>query len=116
MVNKINNNSDGIGIFIVELKIDKKIIGEASLFNSFDNLKKLELGYIIDSKYWKKGLGKELCLALIKYAKQNLKVEKLIARMYAHNFASVNLSTKCGMKKIEEGMTEDNKQYLVFEI
>ncbi len=50
--NKTNVNYKlGFGVFAIESKEINKIIGEVGLFNSFNDLSKLELGYIIDSKY-----------------------------------------------------------------
>jgi len=115
--NKVNSsNLLRDEIFAIELKKDNKIIGEAGLFNSFDCYSKLELGYIIDSTFWKKGFGKETCYGLIKYAFINLKSETLIARMYAENISSVILSEKCGMKRIKTGIAENGKQFYIYEI
>ncbi|MBR8537791.1 GNAT family N-acetyltransferase [Carboxylicivirga sediminis] len=110
------NNHPGIGIFALVLKSDNSVIGEAGLFNSFDNLHQLELGYIIDSGHWKKGLGKEVCSGLIQYAFQTLNTQTLIARMYANNKSSVALSEKCGMAKTNSGHTDDGKEYFVYSI
>ncbi len=106
----------GIGIFTLVLKSDNSVIGEAGLFNTFDNLHKLELGYIIDSGHWKKGLGKEACSGLIKYAFQTLNTQTLVARMYANNIGSVALSEKCGMAKTDSGHTDAGKEYFVYSI
>ncbi|KAB1066496.1 GNAT family N-acetyltransferase [Tamlana haliotis] len=49
---KINQDySNGFGVFLVQLKDNDTVIGEAGLFNSFQNLKQLELGYIVDHKF-----------------------------------------------------------------
>lgn len=106
----------GFGIFVVEQKESEKIIGEGALFNSFKDHKKLELGYIIDSLYWKNGFGKEICKGLIDYAFVKLEVRVLIARMYAANNSSVRLSEKCGMTRIEEGIAENGERFFVYEI
>jgi len=106
----------GIGIFAFELKDKKETIGEAGLFNSFSNPEKLELGYIIDSSFWKKGYGQEICKGLMDYSFGKLQIKKMVARMYADNINSVELSRKCGMKEIEDGLAENGKRFLVFEI
>ncbi len=104
----------GTGIFAVVLKVDNTVIGEAGLFDSFNSLEKLELGYIIDSKYWKKGYGQEVCLGLINYAFNTLPTHTLVARMYAQNKSSVNLSEKCGMLKTGAGQTSEGKAFLEY--
>lgn len=120
IIDKYNNTNqnyiNGIGILAVEVKENRKIIGEAGLFNSFNNFSKLEIGYIIDSIHWNKGYGKEICLGLINYAKNNLNTKSIIARMYVNNENSVKLSEKCGMERIESNFTENHEEFLVYEI
>ena len=112
-----NTCSDsGIAVFAVGIKGPNIIIGEAGLFNSFGDSKKLELGYILDKEYWKQGFGTEICRGLIDYGFNVLKVEKLIARMYAENTGSVKLSDKCGMKRVEAGETINKKAFYEYEI
>ena len=114
---RINKNYiNGIGILVVENKENRKIIGEAGLFNSFNDFSKLELGYIVDSTHWNKGYGKEICLGLINYAKKNLKTKSIIARMYAKNKNSIKLSEKCGMERIELNFTENYEEFIVYRI
>ncbi|GET34332.1 hypothetical protein PbJCM13498_31950 [Prolixibacter bellariivorans] len=107
---------DGYGIFSVELKATNQFIGEAGLFNSFDNLSVLELGYIIDSVFWQQGFGTEICQGLIDYAFGNLKTKRLIARMYAANLSSIRVSEKCGMKKVKNGFTPNGREFLEYAI
>lgn len=106
----------GIGIYVVQLKEGGKIIGEAGLFNSFDDLNTLELGYIIDSTWWQKGFGKEICLALMDYAFNKLGSKKLIARMYEDNIVSVRLSESCNMIKIKEECMNNGRKVYVYHI
>jgi len=107
---------NGFGIFTVEIKGNGIIIGEAGLFNSFGNSDILELGYIIDQDFWKQGFGTELCKGLIHYAFTTLKVQKVVARMYTENSASVRLSEKAGMTRTESGITDNYKTYIQYEI
>ena len=106
----------GIGVFAVENKDSGKIIGEAGVFDSFGKTSKLELGYILNSMYWSRGYGYEICVGLIKYCFDNIGTKSVIARMYSENMASVKLSEKCGMKKIHVGMADSNKEYFEYEI
>ena len=114
---KFNKNYGlGIGVFTICLKDSTAIIGEVGLFDSFGDIKKLESGYILDNTYWGKGFGKELCNGLINYSFNNLKIEKLISRMYAENFASVRISEKCGMKRTKSGETTEGRAWYEYEI
>ena len=112
---QMKNYNSGYGIFGVKLKSTMQLIGEAGLFNSFNDQEILELGYIIDVNFWKKGYGTEICNGLINYAFTCLKVKKVKARMYSSNKGSIKLSKKCGMSLINSG-TEKGIDYLEFEL
>lgn len=104
------------GIRIVTLGKSKKVIGEAGLFNSFNTLKHLELGYLLDEEHWSNGYGTEICQALIQFGFEQLKVSRLTARMFTQNIASVRLAEKCGMKLREEGVTDGGQNFRTYEI
>lgn len=108
--------NEGIGVYAIRSKIEGEIIGEAGLFNSFNDPNKLELGYIIDHYFWKEGYGSDVAQLLIHYAFNTLHVKEIIARMYARNIASIKISKKCGMTKIGEAYTNDNEQYFIYNI
>lgn len=113
-INKDYRN--GFGIYAVEIKDENIIIGEAGLFNSFQDIKHLELGYIIDNKYWRKGYGTEICESLIAYGFVTLNLDKLTARMFKLNTASAHLSEKCGMKRIKQGKTDKGEGFYEYGI
>jgi len=113
-----NANRDydkGIGIFAIELIENKAIIGEIGLFDSFNDFSKLEIGYIIDSDFQSKGFGKEACLGLLKYVKEKLNVQRIIARMYSKNLSSVKLSESCGMAMIGSDLTDNKELFYTYE-
>jgi RimJ/RimL family protein N-acetyltransferase len=107
---------NGFGIYAVQLKKKNRIIGEAGLFNSFHDLKHLEIGYILDHKIWRKGYGTEICKSLIDYGFDKLNSDRLTARMFKQNMASIKLSEKCGMKLIQQGKTENGESFCEYEI
>ncbi len=114
---KINRDyKNGFGIFAAQFKDNGKIIGEAGLFNSFQDLKHLELGYILDKRFWRKGYGSEICTSLIDYGFKTLNVDKITARMFKQNLASIRLSEKCGMKLIQQDHAQIVKDYCEYEI
>lgn len=114
---RLNQNyKNGFGIYTILRKEDQSIIGEAGLYNSFDDEKHLELGYILDHQYWNKAYGTGICQALIKYAFEKLKVEKLTARMIKDNIGSKRVSEKCGMRFFKEGISENGYPFLQYEI
>ncbi|WP_068475126.1 GNAT family N-acetyltransferase [Saccharicrinis aurantiacus] len=110
------DKSFGIGLWLVVLLDTDEIIGEVGLFNSFDTYKKLELGYIVDEAFWRRGYAYEICEALIHYSFSKLNIESLAARMYADNVASVKLAEKCGMKRVDAGLAPNGKAFLHYEL
>ncbi|WP_372755479.1 GNAT family N-acetyltransferase [Labilibaculum sp.] len=114
---KTNVNYDlGFGIFAVICKENKQLIGEAGFFNSFENLRQLELGYILKSDCWGKGFGTEICKGLIEYGFSKLNLQKMVARMYQENLASEQVSKKCGMTKVKEGRDLNGDLFVQYEI
>lgn len=114
---KINKDyPSGFGAFAVELEETGEVIGEAGLFNSFNDPQILELGYIIDSSFWRKGYGRQVCQGLIDYGFKELGVKRLVARMYADNSASVMLSEICDMTLTNKGRAENGKVVFRYEI
>ena len=112
----IQDYKNGFGIFAVQLKDNGQIIGEAGLFNSFNELNHLELGYILDNKFWRKGYGSEICSSLIDYGFNTLNLDKITARMFKGNIASIRLSEKCGMKLIPQEQVGGLNDSCKFEI
>jgi len=114
---KCNKNYEsGIGVFAVCLIDSNTVIGEAGLFDSFDDTDKLESGYILDAVYWRQGFGKEICNGLIQYCFNNLRISTVISRMYAENEGSVILSERCGMNRISTGETTEGRTFYEYEI
>lgn len=107
---------NGFGIYAAQIKNNSKIIGEVGLFNSFQDLNHLELGYILDKNFWRKGYGTEICNSLIHYDFNTLNLSKITARMFKQNVASIGLSEKCGMKLIQQKITDDGKYFCEYEI
>ncbi|MCD8193905.1 MAG: GNAT family N-acetyltransferase, partial [Tannerellaceae bacterium] len=110
------NYPSGYGLFTIQPAGTPEVIGEAGLFNSFGNPAILELGYILDPRWWGKGYGKEVCRGLIDYCRDRLHVHKVVARMYAANHASVQLSEAVGMSRVEQGTTPDGKEFYRYEM
>lgn len=56
-----------------------------------------ELGWIINKKYWKKGIALEAALAIKDFAINTLKVQKIVAHCDYRNISSYKLMQKIGM-------------------
>jgi RimJ/RimL family protein N-acetyltransferase len=106
----------GFGIYAVEQKETSSVIGEASIFNSFDDLEQPEIGYIIARNYWNQGYGTEIVNGLIDYCKHTLCAQRIVAQMYAGNIYSARLCEKAGMQLYETLDLENGKQRLSFHL
>lgn len=101
----------GYGMFVVKLRGENRVIGEAGLFNSFPGPEKMEVGYLIDQMYWNKGYGTEVCQGLADYAFSRLGCTELIARMYDQNTGSIRICEKLGFEHILTGETGNKKVF-----
>lgn len=115
-INKCNSDNNGYGIYFVELKSTGKIIGEAGIFESFDEEDKIEIGYIIDCLYWRHGYGKELCKSLLYYCFDHLITDKVVARIYKENVASIKVAESVGMNLFSSGVAENGREFVVYEV
>lgn len=106
----------GFGIYAVEQKQTGKVIGEASVFNSFNDSRQPEIGYIIAGSYWNRGYGTEIVDGLINYCKYTLGAQRIVAQMYAGNIYSARLCEKAGMQLYETVELEKGKQKLCFHL
>lgn len=87
----------GYGLWLVFDKNNDKLIGRAGLSNrSLDGEMCVELGYIIGKDYRRKGIGKEVSEAIIKYAFEKLYLEKLFVITEKANEASASLAKSLG--------------------
>src|SRR5690606_34773414 len=57
--------SDLFSIHTIIYKETSEVIGEFSVFNSFECTQKVEIGYILNSKYWGLGFASELLRSVI---------------------------------------------------
>lgn len=66
-----------------------------------------ELGWIINKRYWKKGLALEAALAIKEFALNVLKLQKLVAHCDYRNTASFYLMEKLGMSLEDDTGTKN---------
>jgi len=93
--------SDLFTIHTVILKETSEIIGELSVFDSFNTCEKIEIGYILNSKYWGFGFATELLKATIINLKNEYQVQFIIANVNSDNLGSVRLCEKLDFKCID---------------
>lgn len=89
---------DGFGYFAVILKESGALIGQAGLMKSTINGNEaVELGYILDNRYWHNGYGMEAARACLEYAFEELGLKTVYCSIRPENVASIRMAEKLGM-------------------
>ena len=86
--------------FGIELKSEKKIIGLIGLNKVNRQHKKASIGYWLGKEYRKKGITSEAEKAILNFALQNLKLNKVSGDALIKNKGSVRLFKKFGFIKV----------------
>lgn len=87
----------GFGMWAVISKDNDKLIGRCGLC-FLDNTPEVELGYLLDQPYWRKGLATEASHASLKYGFEVVKLDRIVAIAQPKNLASRRVMEKVGMK------------------
>lgn len=97
---------------IVEKESDE-IIGSCG-FARPHGTEEVELGYLLDKRFWKKGFATEAAQACLLYGFEKLNFREIIAMTDLENIASQKVLEKIGFKKrgIEKFAGEDNLVYI----
>ena len=88
----------GYGRFAVELKETGKVIGFCGI-KYLPEIELPEVGYRYLTEYWGRGIGTEAARACIEFARDDLKIKKLVALIIPENIASIKLAEKLGMSR-----------------
>ena len=106
----------GFGRMAVILKATGAVIGDCGIIFNYElkGKKENDLGYIIHNPYWGKGYGAEAAGAVMQYAFETLKLERIIANMAFDNIASARVAEKIGMKKEKEFYNPRNRNILTY--
>ncbi len=87
--------------FVVD--VNNTAVGCIDLY-SYDYIKRCaSVGIVILEKYRKLGYGSSALNKLIKYAFNDLKINKLFAKIKEKNYKSIYLFKSCGFKKLSNG-------------
>ena len=95
----------GHGIWTVLLKDTGEIIGRAGL-DQRAGYDRPELGFVIGTKWQRKGYAEEVCRGILKWAGEN-DIDEVMSITEPENIASVNLLTKLGFA--EESDFDDKR-------
>lgn len=89
-----------LGKWAIVLKDNQKMIGSID-FVKFDKGDPSEIGYVLNKKYWGRGLMTEALLAISKNAISELSLRKLELVIDEENSASQRVAQKAGYELIE---------------
>ena len=88
----------GYGRFAVELKETGKVIGFCGI-KYLPEIELPEVGYRYLKQYWGKGIGTEAAKVCVDFARDDLKIKKLVALIIPENIASIRVAEKLGMTR-----------------
>jgi RimJ/RimL family protein N-acetyltransferase len=96
----LDSDADGNSLcWAVTLKGQDQLIGKCILFNFSPKNYRAEIGYILNRKYWRRGLMQQAIEALIHFAFNDLKLHRLEADTDTENTSSMALLEKLGFKR-----------------
>jgi RimJ/RimL family protein N-acetyltransferase len=87
---------------VIELKLEKRVIGEIGLVNVDKFQGTTEIAYWLGENYWRKGFMSEALKDVLDFAFKKLKLRRINFYIFKENRASRNLAEKIGFKL--EGM------------
>jgi len=88
----------GYGRFAVELKETGRVIGFCGI-KYLPEIDLPEVGYRYLKECWGKGIGTEAAKVCVEFAREDLKIKKLIALIIPENIGSIKVAEKLGMTK-----------------
>lgn len=102
------------GMWTVLDKQSGKVVGRAGIEErKIGGEEKTELGYVLHYLYRRKGIGTEICQAILEYANSTLYMEEIHAFTHPENIISQKLLIKLGFQYCGEAMyqRDDVKHY-----
>ena len=112
-----NYEKFGFGLWALEYKENGEMIGDCGIsMQNIDGEILPEVGYHIDRRYWRKGLGKESARTVRDWGFLNREFDALYSYMPASNIASWSTAASVGMKRIKEYADPDGIIHYVYRI
>ena len=95
---------------------DKKLIGRCGFENeTIDGKDEIMLSYLLDSEHWGYGYALECCEAALRYAKENLDMNRIVVVIDHDNSRSIKTAEKLGFK-YEKDVVFNDKDRKLFSI
>lgn len=99
----------GFGLWTVVEQRSGRVIGRCGLSPCADSLSpegRIELGYLIDRGFRRKGYAEEACRSILDFASFSLQCQEVYARIDRENLPSMKLARKLGFEKLPAEMPE----------
>ena len=93
-----NNNLDGKSALNLAVLLNEKVIGDISVWYT-DMKDTVEIGFVFNPKFSKKGYAKESVRAVIEELFNKYRIHRIQANLDARNIASATLCDNIGMRK-----------------
>ena len=87
----------GFGLFAIISKTEKKFLGISGLIKR-DSLADIDIGFAFLERYWGNGFAYEASYEILKYARDILQLDKVVAIVDLNNSRSLRLLNKIGME------------------
>lgn len=85
--------------WVIEEKVNKKVIGTCGYLNYEVEHNRIEIGYDLSPESWGKGIMTETLKAIIHFAFSELNANKIEAQITSENDASLHLVSKLGFHR-----------------
>lgn len=106
----------GFGLWATIYKETGEFIGRCGLLPwNIEGRAEVEVAYLLDKRFWGRGLATEAARGIIQYAFNELRMTRLICLPEPENAGSVNVAQKAGMT-LEREIILDGTPALVFAI
>jgi ribosomal-protein-alanine N-acetyltransferase len=106
----------GLPCFLIFEVDSNEFVGRCGL-GLFEETGEIEVGYILHKKYWGRGYASESLDALIKWAKNNISINYIIAYAPKDHYASLRVMEKCGMENYKDDIDKiDNLECRFYRI
>ena len=100
----------GVGVrWGITIKGSSELIGSAGFYKWRKETAQIETGYDLDPRYWGKGIMRETMVAIINYAFNVMKVNRIEVLISPRNSNSLGLVRRLGFKK--EGVLREHFLY-----
>src|SRR5687768_11434247 len=81
----------------IVLKSERKVVGSVGFRIKSERHREGDIGYVLNRRYWNRGIGTEASRAILEYGFTQLKLHRIYATCDAENARSARVMEKLGM-------------------